>query len=138
MTQSTTTARNGKPDKSYPDFPLFAHATRRWAKKIRGKLHYFGPWSDWQASLNKYQEQRDDLHAGRAPRSGGDEGTVRELLNKFLTSKLRLLDNGAITPRTFADYHDTCARVSSAFGLNRRVDDDAGLVFVTKYGTAWA
>jgi hypothetical protein len=46
--------KQSKPEKPYPEFPLFAHATRRWAKKILGKFHYFGPWGDWQGALTKF------------------------------------------------------------------------------------
>jgi len=112
-----------KPSKPYPGFPLFPHATRRWAKKIRGKHHYFGPWDCWQAALDKYQEQRDDLHAGRIPRTKADVLTVRDLCNRFLTAKENQQDAGDITPRTFADYLATCKLIVDSFGKNRLVDD---------------
>lgn len=118
--------RNGtpsKPAKPYDDFTLFPHATKRWAKKIRGKLHYFGPWHDWQKALAKYQEQKNDLHAGRTPRVQSDGLAIRDLLNRFLTAKKLLVDSGELATRTFADYRWTCDRLSAAFGLTRLVDD---------------
>jgi integrase len=119
----TRPSRNGKPAKPYEDFPLFPHATRRWAKKIRGKLHYFGPWEDWQGALKRYQEQKDDLHAGRAPRVQGDGLTVRDLLNRFLTAKKLQVEAGELAARTFADYKVVTDRLSATFGLTRLVED---------------
>ncbi len=126
MPQSTRPgggSKPAKPQKPYDGFPLFPHATRRWAKKVRGKTHYFGPWSDPDAALKKYLEQKDDLHAGRTPRVQADGFTVRLLLNHFLTAKRHLLDTRELTERTFQDYHATCQRLGECFGLTRLVDD---------------
>jgi integrase len=115
---------SAKPSKPYPDFPLFPHATRRWAKKVRGKLHYFGPWDDPDGALTRYLEQRDDLHAGRKPRPSAGAGlTVKELANAFLNRKRELLEAGELAPRTWGDYKDACDLLVSHFGKGRLVED---------------
>ena len=58
VANSTTTLR---PEKPYAEFPLFPHATGRWAKKIRGKFHYFGPSRDPHGALRRYLTEKDDL-----------------------------------------------------------------------------
>jgi hypothetical protein len=65
---STAPSSTDKPSKPYPDFTLFPYATKRWAKKIRGKLRYFGPWSDPHKALEKNQKEKEELHSGRKPR----------------------------------------------------------------------
>jgi integrase len=122
MQESTTKAVASKPNKPHPDFPLFPHATRRWAKKVKGKLHYFGPWDDPQAALKKWLDQKDDLLAGRTPRPTGGV-TVGHLVNRFLTAKKHLVDTSELTPRSFADYYRTGKLVADVFGGRRSVAD---------------
>src|SRR5271166_5636537 len=100
----TAPAASGKPTKPYPDFPLFAHAAGVWAKKIRGKLIYFGPWADPDGALAKYLEQKDALHAGRKPRRETDGLTIKDVCNAFLIDKQALLDAGELSRLTWADY----------------------------------
>src|SRR3954464_11960567 len=95
---------SAKPSKPYPDFPLFPHATRRWAKKIRGKMHYFGPWDDPDGALANYLAEKDALHAGRKPREVSAGVTVKDLANAYLNHKSALLDAGEIAPRTWGNY----------------------------------
>ena len=54
-----------RPAKPRPDFPLFAHANGQWAKKVNGKLHYFGAWSDPQAAEDNYCRQKHELEKHR-------------------------------------------------------------------------
>lgn len=129
MHQSTRRRPSNKPAKPYADFPLFPHATGRWAKKIRGKMCYFGPWDDPQAALNRYVSQRDDLYAGRTPRTQLEGMTVRELCNRYLTSKQQLRDSGEIVGRTFNDYFSVCEQVLGSISGSRIVADLTPLDF---------
>jgi integrase len=119
-----------KPAKPCDNFPLFAHNNGCWAKKIRGRLHYFGPWAGTpgpdrgaDAALAKYLAEKDDLHAGRTPREAPDALTVFTLCGKYLTTRKRQRDAGELTERTFQDYTATCQRVIKAFGRGRLVSD---------------
>src|ERR687885_1848193 len=93
-TPASPAAKPAKPSKPYPEFPLTAHPAGYWCKKIRGKLHYFGPWSDPDAALKKYLEQKDDLHAGRKPRPAPDALVVKDVANAFLIHKGAARDAG--------------------------------------------
>ena len=112
-----------KPAKPYPEFPLTAHPAGYWCKKIRGKIHYFGPWADPDGALQKYLDQKDALHAGRKPREASDGATVHELVNRFLNQKQALVDVGELSPRTWAGYKLACDEIVARFGKKRLLSD---------------
>jgi integrase len=105
-------------------------------KKIRRKIFYFGRWAKivngkleriegdgWESALADYKAQADDLHAGRTPRAKGDELTVMDLCNRFLTAKQRQLEAGEIGARMFKEYRGTTDRLIATFSKTRLVDD---------------
>jgi integrase len=122
-TPAAAPAKPAKPEKPYPEFPLFPHAAGVWAKKIRGQLHYFGPWADPDGALARYLGQKDALHAGRDPRPDTGAATVKDLANAFLNAKQALVDAGELSPRTWADYKRDCDLVVAHFGKGRLVAD---------------
>jgi integrase len=123
-TPAAPSGKPAKPAKPYPDFPLFPHAAGVWAKKIRGKLYYFGPWNDPDAALRSYLAQKDDLHAGRTPRPADPEAvTVKEVVNAFLNHKKALLDSGELSPRSWDDYKATTDILIGRFGKGRLAAD---------------
>jgi len=142
MSNSTGKKRSRKatscrPPKPYKAFPLSAHASGAWQKKIRGKIHYFGRWGrvrngkmerlpddGWKEALGLYKAQADDLHAGRKPRQMNQDGlTLAGLCNKFLTAKLRRMETDELSPRTFGEYKQTTDRLIAFFDQIRLVED---------------
>ena len=64
---STPPAARDKPDKPYPGFPMFAHPSGQWARKIRGRLYYFGVWENPNAALERLNREYPYLKEGRTP-----------------------------------------------------------------------
>ncbi len=113
-------SNKSKPDKPYPEFPLFAHANGQWAKKIAGVMRYFGPWEDHECALGRYLSDRDELKAGVVPRSRveamKDVATVQYLCNRFLSAQNAKVGRGEVSVRSFGDYLPVCKMVVEFFG----------------------
>jgi integrase len=121
MLRKATPEKPTKPEKPYAEFPLTAHPNGQWCKKIKGTLHYFGPWSDPEAARDRYLDEKDELFAGREPER--IEGlTVKGLMSHFLDTKQLLVDAGEIEQRSLDDYHATCKKIGASLGLSRVVD----------------
>jgi len=104
-----------KPKKPHKDFPLFPHGNGQWAKQVKGKLHYFGTNADEALAL--WLEQKDDLLAGRVPVAKCIEKMpLRELVNRYLTSKKQSLEGGELAQRTYDQYEDDGERLLGFFG----------------------
>ena len=143
MPDSTRSAKPKKPTTDRPKkpskkFPLYAHASGHWAKKIGGRFVYFGRWGrrvkgqmvrepndGWEAALKLYEAEEKELRAGRTPPRGAEaEGVkVKYVCNKFLAFKSAAREAGDIGPRLFAEYRSTTDRIIDIFGKDRLVDD---------------
>jgi integrase len=120
------------------DFPLYPHRTGRWAKRVRGKIKYFGKCAEdpkGEAALLLWLDQKDDLLAGRTPRAGREGLTIADLCDQFLQAKDKALQASEITPRTRRDYEETTDRIVAQFGKHRLVSDLASDDFETLRST---
>lgn len=123
MTNRSVAGRKRKPKPSKPrkDFPLFAHASGQWAKKVNGKLFYFGVWSDPVAAESKWERDKQALIEGRNPDESRHGDSVGWLLNSLLDEKAAARDRGELTAVTFNDYHRIAKHVAAFFGKARRL-----------------
>jgi len=104
---------------------MFAHPSGQWAKKIRGRLHYFGVWADPEAALERLNREWPCLKEGKTPPPiDVSEGvSLEKVCNEFMAAKEAKLNEGDISPRSYRDYYETCRRLLDYFGKDRRVDD---------------
>ncbi len=101
---------------------LFAHNNGSWAKKIKGRMVYFGPWRDPKAALDKFIREQAALYEGVRPVEASPL-TVREMVNGFLTMKHDRWQGGEISASMFGDYKAAGILIAQTLGKTTLVDD---------------
>lgn len=119
-----------KPEKPTPDFPLYAHASGKWAKKVGNKLRYFGSWEDPDGALADYQKWRAEYdERTRVPTLTElrqrfplkHEMSIEEATQLFLKDKQASVARGELSERTCREYKDTCDRLVAFLGDQKAI-----------------
>lgn len=129
MAKSIRKSAAAKASKPRPDFPLFPHASGRWAKKVRGQLQYFGKVADdpdGQAALDLWLRNKDDLLAGRKPRVDRGGFTVADACDHFLHARKAKVASGELAAVTWNGYELVAKQVAAWLGKSRLVADLRG------------
>lgn len=105
-----------KPQKPYPDFPLYSHQNGQWAKKIGGKTRFFGSWSDWRAALAEFEATK-----GVEPMP--DVFDLQDLVNLFLRDKKKSAEAGEIKLDTWKEYDRVCMKALVILGKSTPVEE---------------
>ena len=115
-----------KPKKPHKDFPLCAHPNGQWCKSVRGKVRFFGVWAEPQAALERWLDEKDDLLAGRIPRSrtaSANATNLRDLCCRVLVAKKSLVDGGERSGHTWIGIHEICDELGATFTGDRLLTD---------------
>jgi integrase len=105
----------------------------QWAKKIKGKLIYFGSVKqdpEGVVALQRYAHELPYWKRGEVPPTRGAvvnpavaSITLRELCNQFLSVQEDRQTVGELSPRSFRDYYRACERLIDHFGRGQVVTD---------------
>ena len=124
MSHSTKNPPRKKPDKPRKDFPLFAHPSGQWARKINKRLYYFGVWADPDAAEERHDKEYPYLKRGEIPPpvDVSDGCTVKKLCDAFMEMKEAKVESGDFSQVTWNNYHKTLKRLVNHFGRETKVE----------------
>jgi integrase len=109
----------GPKPKKRKGCPLFPHANGTWAKKIDSRHVHFGPWSDLEAALVRYDDYRKAARYVPAPPPKPD-GSIRleDLVDRYLTRQYERTKAGDLSPRTLKDMREILPQFAEVVGLD--------------------
>lgn len=100
---------------------LYRHANGQWAKRILGKIYYFGS-GDFEAAYANYLQQRDAILSGN-PEDRHQNPHLRQIANRFLDVKQQAVNTGALNHRTFLDYRSALEKMIICLGSRKAASE---------------
>ena len=100
---------------------LYRHANGQWARRIQGRIYYFGS-GDFEAAYAQYFQQRDAILSGH-PDDRNQNPQLKQLANRFLEVKQQAVDTGALNRRTFLDYRSALEKLLTCMGSTKAVSE---------------
>ena len=130
-----------RPEKPYPEFPLYAHGSGVWAKKFRGTTYYLGPWVDHEGALAEWHRIRDEIELGIVSSAVTGRVDVDYMVNAFLASKKAQVDAGDLRLCTFQQYKLACKWLKENMGAHRVIENVGPADFmrlISKFDPKWS
>ena len=100
--------------------PLWQRSDGRWCKKIKGQFHYFG--KDKEAALAQWEDEKEDLLAGRPPRRSSGSLTVKQGINLYLEARQSDVATNDLEFISWDGYKRAGARMMKALGPNTPIE----------------
>lgn len=122
-TQKSTDSK-ARPEKP-AGFPLYPHASGQWAKTIKGKKIYFGPWDDRDGALAELDSRFPHLVPDGIEVPKKEGATVDDLCQKFLDRVEDRIKQKTrkLKPGTYRQYLTTCKRLVRYFGRDKLLSE---------------
>lgn len=98
---------------------MYAHSNGQWAKRINGRIIYFGAWGDPDGALAVWRESEEWLYSTK----GSPEVTVDEIFNRWLGDQHSRVGakKNAISTRTYQSYKETARYMLDKLGRSTTV-----------------
>ena len=100
--------------------PPYLHPSGQWAKKIDGKMFYYG--KDKEAAIQAWKKQLSYVANDITPPPRGSCPTLAELGNVYADYMRRVVDAGELASRTATEYTKSIRRLIAIAGADCRVD----------------
>lgn len=102
---------------------LTANGNGQWSKKYRGKVYFFGPWSEPEAAFEAWQRDWPAVTAGRPREPAAEPGwaTVETVTDAFLAEMSAAVGRGERSHRTHRTYREVIGLVLGNLGAQTPV-----------------